>query len=209
MANTSRPFGLKPVRYLNGSPWNGRLNIYYIPSTDANAYAIGDPVATLTGAASAGGISAVTQATGGASNALRGVIMTAGEDASQVLFPGGPFVDPANLATIVIPASKTKNYFVGVVDDPWVIFEVQEYGGSGYTALTAADVGKGINLKSVANNSYISQWQLDTTAASSTSSTRQVRLLQLTQRTDNAFGQYAHWDVLINQHEFKASTAGV
>lgn len=211
MANINKLAGLSPVRYLNGAPWNGRLNLYYIPSTDANAYAIGDPVATLTGAGSALGISAVTLATAGSSNALRGVIVTSGSDVAQTLLPGGPYVDPANLGTVIIPATKTKNYYVGVVDDPMVIFEVQEWGGASYTALTAADTGKGINLKSGANNGFVSGWALDTTAASATSSTRQVRLLGLSLRppSDNAFGQYAKWDVLINQHEFKAATAGV
>lgn len=210
MANINKAAGLVPVRYLNGSPWNGRMNLYYIPSTDANAYAIGDPVATLTGAASSLGVSAVTLATAGASNPLRGVIVTAGGDASQVADIGGPFVDPANLGTTIIPASKTKNYYVGVVDDPWVVFQCTEWGGASYTAFTAADVGKGCNLKSGANNGYVSQWVLDTTAASSTASTRQVRLLGLSRAPQgNAFGQYASWEVLINQHEFKAATAGV
>lgn len=209
MANVNRPSGLAPVRYLNGTPWNGQARLYYIPSTDSNAYAIGDPVATLTGAGSPLGISAVTLATAGSSNVLRGVIISGGGDVAQTVDPGGPLVDPANLSTIIIPATKTKNYYVAVVDDPWVVFECQEWGGASYTALTAADVGKGINLKSGTNNGFISGWTLDTTAASSTASTRQVRLLGLTVKKDNAFGQYAKWEVLINQHEFKAATAGV
>lgn len=210
MANPNRLQGLVPVDHLMGLPWNQKINLYYIPSTDANAYAIGDPVATLTGAANALGVSAVTLATAGSSNALRGVIVTAGGDAAQVADASSPYVDPANLGTTIIPASKTKNYYVGVVDDPYVVFEVQEWGGASFTALTSADVGKGINLKSGANNGYVSGWSLDTTAASSTSSTRQVRLLQLARAPQgNAFGQYALWQVLINQHEFKAATAGV
>lgn len=204
MANVNKPSGLSPVKYLNGSPWNGRMNLYYIPSTDANAYAIGDPVATLTGAASASGVSAVTLASAGASNALRGVIVTAGGTVEA-----GPFVDPANLALTVIPASKSQAYWVGVVDDPMVIFEIQEFSGSGSTNFTVADIGKGCNLKSGTNNGFLSGWVLDDTAASSTASTRQVRLLGLARRTDNAIGSYAKWEVLINQHEFKAATAGV
>lgn len=211
MANSNRPSGLVPVDHFMGIRWTGKINIYYIPSTDGNAYAIGDPVATLTGAADARGVPAVTIATGGTSNVLRGVIVTAGGDAAAVAAGYSPYADPSNLNTTVIPASKTKNYYVGVVDDPYVVFEVQEWGGASYTALTSADVGKGINLKSGTNSGYASGWTLDTTAASSTASTRQVRLLGLAQRVglDNAFGQYARWQVLINQHELKAATAGV
>lgn len=209
MANLNRPDGLSPVDHLQAQAWSGKLNLYYIPSTDSNAYSIGDPVATLTGAANALGVSPVTLATAGASGVLRGVIVTAGGDASQVADAYSNYADPANLGTTVIPASKPKNYYVGVVDDPYVIFEIQEWGGASFTAFTAADVGKGCNLKSGTNSGYVSGWTLDTTAASSTASTRQVRLLGLVARRNNAFGQYARWRVLINQHELKAATSGV
>lgn len=206
MANVTKPSGLSPVRYLNGASWNGALNLYYIPSTDTNAYAMGDPVTTLTNAASAAGVSAVTLATAGTSNVLRGVLVTAGG-----VVDSGPFVDPANLNTIIIPATKTQNYWVGVVDDPMVIFEIQEFSGSGSTNFTAADIGKGCNLKSGTNNGFVSGWTLDDTAAASTASTRQVRLLGIkrTPAGDNAFGAFCKFLVLLNQHELKAATAGV
>ena len=212
MANLNAPSGLAPVVYRSGTQWNGQMRYYYIPSTDTNAYAIGDPVATLTNAASANGISAVTLATAGASNALRGVIMTAGGALgpnAPINVSGSGYFDPNALGTVVIPASKTQSYFVGVCDDPDVLFEVQEWGGASYTALTSADVGKNINLKAGTNNGYVSGWVLDTTAASATSNTRQVKLMQLIQRRDNAFGQYARWLVMINQHELNAPSAGV
>ena len=44
MANAVAYFGLKPVRHLNGSPWNGQVVKCYIPSTDGNAMYMGDPV---------------------------------------------------------------------------------------------------------------------------------------------------------------------
>jgi hypothetical protein len=204
MANPNTPFGLRPVQYLNGSPWNGQARQYYIPSTDANAYAIGDPVKTLTGAADSNGVSAVTLATAGSGNAIRGVIVSAG----GTVF-AGPSLDTTSLETTVIPASKTKNYYVLVVDDPMVIFEIQEFSGSGSTNFTAADVGKNSNLKSGTNNGYISAWVLDDTAASATTAAYQLRLLGIAPRKDNAFGSYCDWRVVINNHEFKAAVAGV
>ena len=204
MANANAPQGLVPIKYLNGSDYNGQMRIYFIPSTDANAYAIGDPVGTLTGAADTNGISAVTIGVAGSSAVMRGVIRTAGGTVAEA-----GYYDPTNLNTVVIPASKTKGYYVGVVDDPNVIFEGQEFSSTGSTNFTAADIGKGCNLKAGTNNGYISQWVLDDTAASSTSSTRQVRLLGLSRRKNNAFGNYAKFEVLFNQHELKAATAGV
>ena len=212
MANLNAPSGLSPSCYRSGTSYNGQFRLYYIPSTDTNAYAIGDPVASLTNAASANGISAVTLATAGSSAQLRGVLVTAGGalgSNAAINVAGSGFFDPNALGSIVIPATKTQSYFVGICDDPDVLFEVQEWGGASYTALTAADIGKNINLKSGANNGYISSWVIDTTAASSTSNTRQLKLMQLVQRRDNAFGQYAKHLVLINQHELNPPTSGV
>lgn len=204
MANVNAPFGLRPVRYLNGAPWTAQVSQYFIPSTDANAYAIGDPVKTLTGAADANGVSAVTLASAGSGNAIRGVIVSAGGTVQA-----GPSLDPTNLDSTIIPASKTKGYYVLVVDDPQVIFEVQEFSGSGSTNFTAADIGKNTNLKSGTNNSYQSGWVLDDTAVTATTAAYQIRLLGLALRKDNAFGNYAKFWVTINNHEFKAAVAGV
>ena len=44
MANVNRPQGFKPIRHLNGSMYNGQMNLYFIPPSDANAYAVGDMV---------------------------------------------------------------------------------------------------------------------------------------------------------------------
>lgn len=204
MANTNAPSGLSPSQYRSGSQYSGQIRVYFIPSTDTNAYAIGDPVATLTNAADVNGVSAVTLATAGASNALRGVIQTMGGT-----IEGAMYGDAINLNITVIPATKTKGYYVGVADDPDIIFEVQEFSGSGSTNFTAADIGKGCNLKSGTNNGYISGWVLDDTAASSTSNTRQVKLMGIRRTPDNAFGSYCKFLVLINQHELNCPSAGV
>lgn len=202
MANANKPTGLSPVRYLNGAPWNGAANVYYIPQADTNAYAIGDPVATHSGAADSNGVSAVTLATAGASNASRGVIVGIGRYETLM-------ADPSNLDSIVIPATKGHSYYVMVVDDPMVLFEIQEYSGSGSTNFTSADIGKTVNLKAGANNGFLSGWTLNDTVASSTSSTGQVKLMGISRRTDNSFGSYCKFLCLLNQHELKAATAGV
>jgi hypothetical protein len=206
MANINAPFGLRPVQYLNGAPWSGQTRTYFIYLSDTSAYAPGDPVASSSGNADAAGVaSGVTIATGGTSNVIRGVLQSAG----GTVF-GGPSVDPANFGyTVVIPATKTYGYYVQVIDDPFVIFEVQEFSGTGATNFTYADVGKCCNLKSAANNGYVSQWTLDDTAATVVTATRQVKLLGLAPRPGNAFGSYAIWLVQINLHELKAAVAGV
>jgi hypothetical protein len=204
MANVNRPQGLSPYKYMGGSPYNGMGNVYYIPSTDNSAYAIGDPVKTLTNAADANGTSAVTIAVAGDSQPVRGVIVSMGGTVE-----GAMYGDPANLNVTVIPATKTQAYYVMVVDDPDVLFVCQEFSGSGSTNFTAADIGKNCNLKAGTNNGYVSSWVLDDTAVSATTSTRQVKLMGIMRTQDNAFGAYCKFIVRINNHELNAGTAGV
>lgn len=198
MANANTPFGLAPVQYLNGSPWNGQARRYYIPSSDGNAFAIGDAV-VLAGSADAKGVASITLATPG--SALLGCIVGAGG-----LAYGGMSGDPNNLNTTVIPATKTKDYYVLVADDPNILFAVQEIGTG--TPLAAADVGLNANLVAGANSGYLSGWLLTNTTEAATS-TLDVKLMGLVQGIEpNGFGAYAKWLVKINNHVYAAGTTG-
>ena len=199
MANANRPFGLKPVSS-RGSEYDGQATMYYIPSGDTNAYAIGDPV-TLAGSADSAGIPTVTLATAGAGNLVLGpIVATRGQKY------GGVLADPASLDTTIIPATKTKGYYVLVADDPHLLFEVQEDSDS--TTLAATDVGNNFDLVSGTNNGYLSGWMLDSSSAN-TGATRQLQLVRLASRPDNAIGTYAKWIVRIVYHNFNAGVAGV
>ena len=199
MPNTNAPFGLAPVEYLNGSKWNGQVRRYYIPSSDSNAYAIGDPV-TLGGTADTRGIASVVLATPG--SGMIGPIVGMGG-----LLYGGFSGDPTNLNTTVIPATKTKAYYVLVADDPGIIFEAQEISTG--TAFAAAAVSLNCNMVAAANSGYLSGWVLDN-ATEATTVTLDVKLLGLSQRNpNNAFGASAIWNVLINNHKYRAGTVGV
>lgn len=201
MANQNRPSGLAPVQYLSGTPWNGGGRVYCIPDTDdTNAYAIGDPV-TLAGSSDANGVPTITLATAGTGNAILGAIVSG----AGAMIYGGAYGVPAD-SPIVIPATKTRAYYVLVADDPNIIFEVQEEATG--TALAAADVGLNANLVAGANNGYLSGWQLDRTTPG-TGSTLQVKLMRLAQVQNNAFGDYAKWWVKINNHVFATGVTGI
>lgn len=200
MANANVPSGLAPVQYLNGNPWNGQTRLYSILSDNGSAFAIGDPVA-VGGSADDNGVPNVVLATAGTGNQIVGVICSAGS-----ITNGGFLGDPTNLNTTVIPATKTKVYYVAVCDDPNVVFEIQE-GGSG-AALTKTDVMNNFNLKSGTNSGYLSGWTLDNASAAVTA-TLQLKLLGLVQRKDNTFGTYAKWLVKINNHCYAGGTAGL
>ena len=198
MPNANTPFGLAPVEYLSGAPWNGQVRRYFIPQADANVYAIGDPV-TIAGSSDANGVASVVLMTPGAG--MLGVIVGMGGPS----YGGGNF-DPTNLSTTVIPATKTRGYYVSVVDDPNVVFEVQEVGTG--TQLTAAEVGLNCNLVAGTNSGYMSGWQL-TNTTEATTATLDVKLLGLSQKPGNAFGAYAKWLVLMNNHVYRGGVAGI
>lgn len=200
MANANRPSGLSPVMYRNGSPWTGGGQVYCIPSTDTNAYAIGDPV-TLAGSADAAGIPTVVLATAGTANVVLGAMLS-GAGAPGF---GQDYGIPAESA-IVIPATKLRAYYILVADDPNIIFEIQE--DSVGANLAATDVGSNANLVSGVNNGYISGWMLDSTPLAVTA-TLQLHIFRAAPRRDNAIGQYCKWWVGINNHAFAAGVAGV
>lgn len=200
MANVNKPSGLVPVAYLSGAPWSGQCRMYCIPSTDNNAFAVGDPM-VLAGSADANGVATVTLASAGSTNQVLGALVSG---AGGTVY-GGAFGVPQE-SPIVIPATKTRAYYVGVADDPNIIFEVQEIGTG--TVFTAAEISLNCSLVSGTNNGYVSGWLLDN-STETTTSTLQMKILGLAIRTDNAFGQYAKYLCLINNHCYRPGQTGL
>jgi hypothetical protein len=189
MANTDTPFGFKPVKHLNGSPWNGKANVYYIPATDAVATFVGDAVKGAGAADTTGKYPTVTQATAGA--AVRGVVIGFGDNPYVMTHPDTP-------NRTYRPASTAMYAFV--VDDPQVIFEVQE--DSDANSITAAMVGLSTNFV-VGTGSTVtgkSAMELDS-SDTATDTTGNCRILRLANREDNDLGDYAKWEILFGEHE--------
>ena len=204
MPNANRPSGFTPVQYLNGSPWNGQARMYSILAANTSAFAIGDPVISG-GSSDANGIPNI--AIGAATGALRGVIVGLGTRQ-------GLMANPSNLDITYRPAAaQSTDWYAMVVDDPNVVFEVQEE--SNVTALAATEVGLNTISKSGTNNGFVSGWMIPsaTGATPATTATLQLKLLGLAQMPagTNVFGAYAKWLVQINVHELAHGTgsAGV
>jgi len=191
MANVNRASGFTPLKYLNGSPWNGAANMYSIDASYGTALYIGDPVISG-GGADVNGVPNI--AIGATTGALRGVIVGLGTSEAIT-------VNPLNLNITYRPASDPAVWYAMVVDDPNVIFGIQEHANG--TALTAAEVGLNQISVSGTGNGYVSGWQLASTtdATANTTNTLQLRLLGLQRIPNNAFGAYAKWLVQINVHE--------
>lgn len=199
MPNVNRVTGLAPVKYLNGADWTGQGNVYSILTSETNVLSIGDLV-KLGGSADANGIPNVVQGTAGATAV--GAILAIG------INPGGPYIDPNNLNLIQAPATKLVSYYALVADDPNTIFEIQEAGAGSNLAVT--DVGQNADIVAAApaTGAKLSGMYLDNNAHD-TSVTKNLKILRLVPRVDNAIGQYAKWQVLINNHSFRAGITGI
>lgn len=202
MANANRPSGFSPVQYLNGSPWNGQARIYSIAAAYATALYIGDPVKS-SGTADANGVPGIVL--GATTGALRGVIVGLGS-------AEGLIANPKNLDITYRPAAaQATDWYAMVVDDPQVLFEVQENANG--TALAATEIGLNTISVSGTGSGFVSGWMLAsaTDATPATTATLQLRLMGLVRRQQNAFGAYAKHLVKINVHELGTGTgaAGV
>ena len=198
MANANTPFGLSPHR----EPGPGQTHVYVILAADTNAYAIGDPV-MLAGTGNAAGTAAnVVLATAGSTNLVLGAIVGVGGPT----FGAAVGAASPSFETTIIPATKTRDYFVLVADDPNLVFEIQEDGVGGQLAVT--NIGQNCSLVSGANNGFVSGWMLDSSTAATTTAL-QCKIIGLAPRANNALGAYSKWLVRINNHAFSAATAGV
>jgi len=211
MANANRPSGFSPVQYLNGAPWNGQARLYSIAATYGTALYIGDPVIS-SGTADANGIPGI--AIGATTGALRGVIVGLFNSGQATAPVGGVSVGNIVNSNITYrPASDPNVWYALVVDDPNVLFAVQEESNG--TQLAATEVGLNTISKSGTGNGYLSGWMIPsaTGATPNTTATLQLRLFGLVQAPagTNVFGAYAKWLVQINVHELGHGTgaAGV
>lgn len=206
MANLNAPSGLSPVMYRNGNFWNGQTRLYAVAASDTNPYYIGDVVKIdSTNFADPNGIPYVTRATAGAT--VRGVVAAVGTAIPG--YQGGPFINPNDLTKTFRPSgAQTVIYYLAVVDDPDVIFEIQEDTTS--TAGQASAVTKNANF-TVANPAtgiYVSGFTLNS-ASYGTTATLNLKVLQAVQRPDNQpFTAYQKWLVYLNNHDYSGGTAG-
>ena len=194
MPNGNAATGLTPRRYRNGSPWMGVARHYFLPATDATPLFIGDPVVMVPGVDPNGFPSVTRSAPGGR---ITGVV---------VGFRPSPTIIASGYRT-----ASTPEYAI-VVDDPEVLFEVQESAATDGAALTPAAMGKNVNLATGAGSPAGKQsgFTIDSASASA-AGTGQLRVVEFQRRADNAFGAYAKWLVAINQptETGAAGSAGV
>ena len=191
------PQGLRPVRYLNGAPWVGTLNAYPIASGYNTAIYTQDPVISLSDG---------TIGIGVAGSAYRGVFM------------GVKYNDSTNYPKFMpYWAASTATYGSAqatalILDDPNMVFDIQESASSPPgTPLALADRNLNANFAVAAGSTAtgLTGTYLNN-ASEATTSTLNLKIIDLTPVPGNVVGNYANWLVTWNTHELKSvGTTGV
>ena len=194
MANLDSPFGLRPVRMVNGSPFSNQQNRYRIAANYGTSIYQGDLVKVVT----AGGIERVAAGDGGL---VLGV------------FNGCTYTDPSSGKqkwSNYYPASTNASDIIAfVVDAPDTVFEVQADA-----AFPVADLFGNFDIVDGSpvgdTTSGISNAELDVTTGATTA-TLPLKAIDVSQDPLNDDVATANTNVLvvINNHLFSAGTAGL
>jgi len=194
MANLDSPFGLRPVRMVNGSPFSNQQNRYRIAANYGTSIYQGDLVQVVTG----GGIERVAAS---GSGLILGV------------FNGCTYTDPSTGKqkwSNYYPASTNASDIIAfVIDAPDTVFEVQADA-----AFPVADLFGNFDIVDNSpvgdTTSGISNLELDVTTGATTS-TLPLKAIDISQDPLNDDVATANTNVLvvINNHLFSAGTAGL
>lgn len=191
MANADTPFGLRPVRYLSGAPYNGAVTVYSTAAGDGTRIGMGDPV-TLSGT----------------SQTINGIVYVDVDRAAtgDIILGVMTGVVPTTEASTTYRAASTAT-LITVADDPNLVFEIQEVSGG--TALTTAALGLNIDFV-VADCSTVTGYsgvELNNATEAATN-TLDLLLTGFVNRADNEVGEHAKWLVRINRHQFANQVVG-
>lgn len=209
MPNVSRINGFKPVKHVNGSPYNGQANIYFVSASDGTALFVGDPV-KLAADGNADGFQQVTKATAGAAvlGVVVGVINTKFDPVTGRMTSGSVALD-----TPVYRPALTAQYVL-VCDAPDVIYEVEAVTGANAAySFAVADIGLNADLATQVGSTVTgnSAAALNMATAAATA-TLQFKIMGTVPRPDNEpTGAATKVLVKINNAQLSAGTgtAGV
>ena len=173
--NPNTPRGLVPYAYTWGAPYNGEVDVFYVPSGNATALYVGDPVVFTQNSADAQGVPAIQIASAGSTNKITGVFMGRANNANELLLP----VLQSN--SVYLPASTAA--YVYVAWDPNLLYWAQEDSVGGSMAYTSGG-GNTASLVAGAGSTYtgFSGWQIQ---SSSVTTGTQVGIIKPLPEIDN------------------------
>lgn len=186
MANVDAAFGLKPIRHLDGSPWNGATKKFLVEDSYGTAVFVGDPV-SMTGAA-------------GSDDALghyAPVQVIAGNTDAEVITGVVVSIEPilTDLSKTYIPAS-TGGY-VNVCVDPTVVYLIQDDASA---TLTGASIGANALIVSGTGSTVtgLSAFELDAAQTPTADASYNCTILGVHNKEGNALGTHCIWEILLN-----------
>ena len=189
MANVNAPFGMRPIRYVDGRPYSGAVE-YYFATGATGAIRIGDPVVES-------GTTNTSEYMGWAPGTLQ--TCTIALDGS-----GDPIT---GVCVGVLPETRDSTTYrvdstdriIMVARGHDLVFEVQADAGG--TALAAVDMGLFAVLKAATTATDYSDWALDTSVTPTTTAGFQLKLLNFSKKPKRGeIGAYAVVEVLMNNH---------
>ena len=202
MANVNRPFGLMPVESLHGGD-APIVHRYFIVSTDVDPYYIGSPV-ILAATGDARGVP------GCAIGAAAGVYVGSVVGVQPAIIGGiAQAASTLDRTQVSVPATKTRNYYVLVADDPQQIFEIQ--CGSVATNLVSTKLNNNFDITITAPSPATSPQSASVVnnGTIATTNTLSMRMMGLAQRENNDIGAFQVVRCKINTHAYGPVIAGV
>jgi hypothetical protein len=193
VGNTNAPMGLRAVGTLGSAGYVGRVMTFATSTSDTQAIGIGDPV-IMNSTADADGVPQVTRLTQAGTTAIVGAVV-------------GIKPDPTNLTATCRLGSTATRVLVDV--DPNTVYEIADSSTAQTTSIAITDIGQ---------NATLSMGTVDTTTGNGktvlgttigTTTTLNVKILALSPKVGNLVGDWAKYQVLINNHQFRAGTAGI
>lgn len=195
IANVNAPFGLRPVRYASGAPYNGAVNLYFATGA-TGAIFVGAPV-IQTGLANTaefmgyapGTLPTVSPATAGDGNMIGGVcvaVLATDRDSTPYRV-------------------NSTDRIIAVADDPNLVFHgrTDDQG----TDWAGADIGKYANLVGSGGSTVfgMSSMYLDTTDGPDAADvSNQLHIVKLASIQGNDIGDFSIWEVMITNHQLAA-----
>lgn len=192
---TNAPNGFQPQRLITGSAWTGVANSYPITSTYATALYKGDPVTQLNDGTIGVGVAGAT---------ILGIF----QGVKYVNAQGTAMFSPYWPANPGVLTGSTVEAFV--IDDPNVVYSVQETNAAGAagTPLALTDVNLNINFLYTAGLAATGQSRVSLNNESeNTTGTLNCKIIGLD--PNSTVGAFANWLVTINNQAYRAGTDGV
>jgi len=196
MANPNAPFGLRPSRYIDGTPWNGGTMRCRIAPAYGVALFIGDPVLWTTALTGKDANYPTIMVSAGTTGVIVRGVITSFEP------------NPNNLTQQYSPAT-TAGWANVAIATPELIFQIRDDGDGTPTAVYAGQNGL-IAAGSGSTITGMSGYVLDGSTTPTTTQAHSLHIVGLADIEDNELGDYAIWDVIINtSHNATGTYAGI